>query len=201
MALVSAQAFQRLAEVFIDRIAVEVKEAAYHSDHWPTQLGDLVACATNLAFAIELYLKALLTHLELPVPQHHDLRALYDAIPESVGREIELNYLACLQPHVRSRRSLSITLAKGPQGEPTWDDRTKTSPALPDLLQRSRNLFQSWRYISEFTQPQDSPYQFHKFEYVPLLCAARAMNAIINELLGGAGSVPLEGRGSRSHDP
>ncbi len=71
---------------------------------------------------------------------------------------------------------MSITIAKGPLKEPPWDDYTKVSPALPDVLARSKDLFKSWRYIFEFTQPEDSPYQFHQFEYGLLWCAAEAIH-------------------------
>ena len=55
------------------------------SNEW----GDLVACVTNLGFAIELYLKALLTHLGLPVLETHDLHDLYNATPQPVRVLIE----------------------------------------------------------------------------------------------------------------
>ena len=80
-ALVCGEAFQRLATEFIPRIGL-IKETSAQA--MSNELGDLVACATNLGFAIELYLKALLTQLNLPVPQVHDLRALYDTIPQPV---------------------------------------------------------------------------------------------------------------------
>jgi len=71
-ALVCGEAFQRLAAGFIPRIGV-IKETSAQA--MSNELGDLVACATNLGFAIELYLKALLTQLDLPVPKSHNLLA------------------------------------------------------------------------------------------------------------------------------
>jgi len=56
-ALVCGEAFQRLAEKLIPAIWT-VREGSYHV--MPDEMGDLVACATNLAFAVELYLKGLL---------------------------------------------------------------------------------------------------------------------------------------------
>jgi hypothetical protein len=49
------------------------------------------------------------------------------------------------------------------------------SPALSDLLERSKDLFQSWRYVFEFSQPEGSSYQFHEFEYGMLRCAAEVL--------------------------
>ena len=139
-ALVCGEAFQRLAEEFIPRIGA-IKEKS--SQVMSNELGDLVACATNLGFAIELYLKALLTQLDLPVPQVHDLRTLYDGIPQPVRAIIESVYDTALPDEVRQLRGReSFTLAKGPLEEPLRDDYTKVSLALPDLLARSRDLFQ-----------------------------------------------------------
>jgi len=172
IALVCGEAFQRLAAEFIPRIGAIEEEPAQAMSN---ELGDLVACATNLGFAVELYLKALLMQLDLPVPQVHDLRALYDAIPQPVRVIIEDVYEAKWPDQARQLRGrVSFTLARGPLEEPQWDDY-KVSPALPDLLARSRDIFQSWRYVFEFSQPEHNPYQFHQFEYGLLWCAAEAI--------------------------
>lgn len=183
-ALVCGEAFQRLAEEFISRIG-SIKENS--SKDMSNELGDLVACATNIGFAIELYLKALLILMDLKVPQRHDLRALYDRIPQPVRAIIENVYDSALSDEMRQLCSrASITLAKGPLKEPRWDDY-KLSLALPDLLTRSKDIFTSWRYIFEFTEPEDSPYQFHQFEYGPLRCAAEAIRVEITIRLQGTG--------------
>jgi hypothetical protein len=108
-ALVCAEAFQKLAEELIPRIWT-VKEGSYHVT--PTQMGDVVACATNLAFAVELYLKGLLTQLDSPVPRTHDLRVLYDALPQPVRTLIESIYDVALPDEMsRLDRRAIFTLA------------------------------------------------------------------------------------------
>jgi hypothetical protein len=189
-ALVCDEAFQRLAKEFIPRIGAIKEECLQDMSN---ELGDLVACATNLGFAIELYLKALLIWLDLPVPQGregHNLRVLYDQIPQPVRSIIEDVY-DTMWPEQASQLCgrVSITLAKGSLKEPRWDDY-KISPALPDLLARARNLFPSWRYIFEFTQHEDSPYQFHQFEYGLLWCAAEAIRIEITVRLRETGEAP-----------
>jgi len=187
-ALVCGEAFQRLSGEFIPRIGA-IKEKS--SQAMSNELGDMVVCATNLGFAIELYLKALLTQLDLPVPQVHDLRTLYDAIPQPVRELIESVYDTALPDQVRQLYGrVSFTIAKGPIEEPPRDDYTKVSLALPDVLARSRDLFQSWRYIFEFIQPEDSPYQIHQFEYGLLWCAAEAIRVEITVRLGGTREAP-----------
>jgi len=186
-ALACGEAFQKLAREFIPRISlIGVKPAKT----FPYELGDLVACATNLGFAIELYIKALLTHLGLPVPQVHNLRHLYDSIPQPVREVIEGTYDAALLDQIRQLYGrVSITLAKGPLEEPTWTQYDEVPLTLPDLLARSRDLFQSWRYIFEFSQPEDGSYQFHQFEYGLLWCAAEAIRIEITVRLGGTEEV------------
>ncbi len=186
-ALVCGEAFQRLAAEFIPRIGA-IKEASAQA--MSNELGDLVACATNLGFAIELYLKALLMHLDLPVPQVHDLHDLYDRIPQPVRALIEGTYDTKLPDQAcQLRGRVSITLARGPLEEPRWDDY-KVSPALPDLLARSKDLFGSWRYVFEFSQPEHTSYQFHQFEYGLLWCVAETIRVEVTVRLSGMEEAP-----------
>lgn len=193
-AVVCGEAFQGLAGELIPRIGAIKEEAAQAISN---DLGGLVACAVNLGFAVELYLKALLTQLDLPVPQVHDLRTLYDAIPQPVRALIEDVYDTAWPDQVRRLGGrASITLAKGPLEKPLWDDYTKVPLALPDLLTRSRDLFESWRYVFEFSHPENSPYEFHQFEYGLLWCAAEAIRVEVRVRLGEPEGAPA----SDSHD-
>lgn len=183
-ALACAEAFQRLAEEFIPRITAIEERSVQAMSH---EIADVVASATNLAFALELYMKALLTQLDMPVPQVHDLRLLYDAIPQPVRTLIESTYDIALPRDLRQLHGHGIfTLAVGPLEPPRWDDR-KVSLALPDVLARSKDLFQSWRYVFETSVPEGGSYQFRCFEYGPLRCAAEVMRVEVTVRLGGAG--------------
>jgi hypothetical protein len=187
-ALVCGEAFQRLAAEFIPKIGV-IKETSAQA--MSDELGELVACATNLGFAIELYLKALLTQLGLQTLQTHDLRTLYDKIPQPVRTLIESTYDTGLVYHKwQPSDRVSITLAKGPLEEPRWHDRTKVSCALPELLLRPRDMFQSWRYVFEYSHPEDSPYQFHRLEYGFLWCAAETIRVEVTVRLRRTGDTP-----------
>jgi prevent-host-death family protein len=191
VALMSGEAFQRSAERLIPRIW-ELKEgpsAIKMSD----ELGDLVVCATNLSFALELYLKALLTQLDVPVAQNHDLRALYDGLPQSVRALIEDVYNKALLDEVRRMDGhTSVMLAWGPPEKPRFED-SKVWPILPDLLARSKDLFQSWRYAFEFSPPDGSAHQFHRFEYCFLRCVAEVMRVEVSMRLAEAGLIsPLD---------
>lgn len=189
-ALACGEAFQSAAERLIPRIrAVREDSSAIMSE----ELGDLVACAANLAFALELYLKALLAQLDLPVPATHNLRALFDGLPQPIRLLIERIYLEALPNDIRALGGrTTFVLASGPLGmpRPQFED-SERSPALPDLLARSKDLFQSWRYVCEFSQPDCSPYQFRQFEYGYLRCAAEAMRVEVTVRLAEAGVIPL----------
>lgn len=143
--LVCAEAFQRLAEPFLSKITA-IKEGTQEPSRG---LGDLVASAANLSFALELYIKTLLDQLQLSVPQDHHLRHLYDALPEDVKAEVEKGYGSAWRARWYGKRA-AFTIAKGPQAEPNWSDYRDESKHLAALLERSAKVFKEFRYIYEF---------------------------------------------------
>jgi len=183
--LACAEAFQRLAEPFISRISGDVREGRH--DHPGSDFGDLIACAVNLAFALELYMKTLLGVFAVPVPPSHDLRKLHDALPEGLRAELSRAYAAFSSKWVG--RHASVTIAKGPSDTPSWNDFRQAGKDLPSVLARSSDLFQSWRYIWEFTVPENGQYQLHQFEYGLLLSACKAAKAVTNKYIARG---PLE---------
>lgn len=183
VALRCAEAFQRSAEKCIPSIP-EMERGSLPPSSVPGRLGDLVVCATNLSFAIELYLKALLVQLNCSFKPCHDLHYLYSQMPGRVRATMESVYDAFGRKQLLAGALRSITLAKGAPDEPSWDDYTKTSRGLPDLLKRSKDLFQSWRYIFEFSPLPDAAHEFFVFEYDLLWCAAETMRAETTIRLG-----------------
>ncbi len=178
-ALACAEAFQRVVEPLLPSIAQDV-EGSVGFPAAPRNIGDLVVAAANLAFAVEVYIKALLAELQINVPQTHDLGKLYAAIPQSLRNEIERSYDANWREHWYGKRA-SITIAKGPLEPPEWNDYRSQPKNLGAVLDRSGDVFSSWRYIYEFTEPVQSNYQFHHFEYGLLLSACHAIRAAISE--------------------
>jgi len=124
----------------------------------------------------------------LKVPQVHDLHNLYNKIPQSIRKLIESAYEKAWPDQVRQLHGrVAVTFAKGPPEKPRWKNYNKEQLLLPNLLARSKDLFQSWRYIFEFHPPKHSSYQFHQFEYGLLQCAAEVIKAEIKVRLGEAG--------------
>jgi len=189
-ALACAEAFQRVAEPLLPGIGQDV-EGNVQFPHAPRNIGDLVVAAANLAFAVELYVKALLAELQINVPQTHDLGKLYATIPQSLRNEIEKSYDTNWREHWYGKRA-SITIAKGPAEQPEWNDYRNQPKNLGAVLARSGDVFSSWRYIYEFTEPDRAGYQFHRFEYACLLCACPAIrSAIKGRLHNSAGEAEL----------
>ncbi len=173
--LACAEAFQRLSEPVIYSLAGGLEEGRQGPS---AAFGDLVVSAANLAFALELYLKTLLAQRDLPVPQHHNLRQLYDAVPLPAKERIQERYETTWRSEWNGKRA-SIVIAKGPPDPPIWDDYRQKPKDLAHLLERARDCFQSWRYIWEYTKPPDTHYQTHEFEYGLLLTACVAVRAAI----------------------
>ena len=83
----------------------------------------------------------------------------------------------------------AFVLTWGPLERPHFED-SKTWLTLPDVLARSKDLFQSWRYAFEFSPPDGSSYQFRQFEYCFLRCAAEVMRVEVRVRLSQAGAIP-----------
>jgi hypothetical protein len=111
-----AESFQRTAELSIDGIYPRLPEGS--SETPPPGLGELVCCATNLGFSLELYLKAIHVRLSDSYPQGHNLSKLYAALPPKVKQSIELIYDESVKS-MATEVHAPIMVAKGPQARPT----------------------------------------------------------------------------------
>ena len=145
-----------------------------------------MSCATNLAFALEIYIKTLFAQLELQIPRGHDLGKLYEGLPPAVKSKIEETY-DTLRRSLPAGTESAFTIAKGPRKTPEWESHR--SKGLGELLTKSGPLFSEWRYIFEFKPSPDNDYEFHQFEYRLLLLACEALKAAIQ---AGTEEVPRD---------
>jgi HEPN domain-containing protein len=167
-----ADSFQKMGELFIDGIYQRFPEGTSWKP--PSGLGELVCCVTNLSFSLELYLKALHAKLGEAYLQEHDLSKLYMSLPSEVRQAIERNYgeyVKSIPPGVHA----SITVAKGPEASPKWRNYSKEPKDLASVLNRSRDIFRSWRYIFEVRLQSEGSYEIHEFEYLLLHLACKAL--------------------------
>src|SRR5438445_12435562 len=111
-----AEAFLRLAEPVVIRIGKDVPESTTQSRPFLTSMGDVAAAATNLAFAIELYIKAILIASKIDVPtgrEGHNLGTLYALMPDYFKTVIERSYAETRNKDWNGRYP-SITVAMRP---------------------------------------------------------------------------------------
>jgi hypothetical protein len=80
-AIACAEAFLRLAEPVVIRIGKDVPESTPQSRPFSPSMADVAAAATNLAFAIELYIKAILIASKIDA-HGHNLGKLHAAMPQ-----------------------------------------------------------------------------------------------------------------------
>lgn len=179
-ALPCAESFQRLGEQFIDNIGNIPEES---TQNFNIDISNVASSATNLALALEIYLKTLLSQLGKHIPKIHDLWKLYTALPQKIKKEIEDKYDKALHSLPKNKPD-SITIAKGPHNTPEWE-RNKL-PGIAELLKRSADVFLSWRYIFVY-EPKENGYEPHQFEYRLLVLACKAIKAcILNHDKGNA---------------
>jgi hypothetical protein len=182
MAVACADSFKRAASAYI--IAGTVRTELPEGLPAPSdeRFGDLAVCASNLAFAIEIYLKTLRTQLGLPVREKgigHDLASLYDGLPAHIRKDIEERYERGRTTPTPTYASVTLSFSRTPV-PPVWPDSAAQSMQLPDVLRRSKDLFVTWRYVFEVTEPDEpNSHRLHTFEYLLLLFACEAISAVI----------------------
>ena len=121
IALVCADSFLKTAQSFIDikRIHQELPEGPVGT--FGPAFGDLAVCATNLAFALEIYLKCLRAQLGLPQARGHDLWELYSDLPSHIKSEIESRYERGRTNPSPAYASISFALTRRPD-KLIWQD-------------------------------------------------------------------------------
>jgi hypothetical protein len=184
IALACADSFLRTAQSFIEseRIRKALPEGLFGIAEHGHVFGDLAVCATNLAFAIEIYLKCLRAQVGLPARSQgsgHDLWKLYEDLPVHTKKEIEERYeRGRTHPHP-AYASITFALSRSPK-PPVWSDLADELMNLAEVLKRSKDVFVSWRYVFEVNDSYGKTgHQQHTFEYLLLLLACVAINAVI----------------------
>lgn len=162
-----------LARPLLDRMATGLNEgprAAIDS-------GTVFSTATNVALALELYLKAIRIGLKLSVQDTHNLWALYKSLPVDVKATLEGAYdekLAAKAP--TEIFELEICIQRG--GEPSdsfeFPRHEQRSNDLPNLMKRSASMFVAWRYVYE-SVPPNQKYVFFSFEHSRLRAACEVL--------------------------
>ena len=170
IAALAGDAFLSLAQIFLQSLSTNSDGAAMDAME---DIGGLLASATNLSLAIEIYLKAVLFHYRISVPHTHDLPELYKLIPTAVQEQIS-NAYAVLQEdknEVKEVKELVLQLARSPLF-PDDDPVLPQNNTILEMLSRNKNAFMTWRYaFSELTGKFNTSLRY-EFLYLELIAKA-----------------------------
>jgi hypothetical protein len=153
LALFAANAHFALAGTFFASLPQDVNAQAA-SLQSKKQLGKLIAATTNLAFAMELFLKGLSIKMTGKAQSGHDLEKLFLALPAVARNSIEARYQTRLKrdrdkefPGIEVRFSPATMIpAKGKRLDARQRD-------VLSLLTAEKNAFEMWRYLHEQVPP------------------------------------------------
>ena len=182
-ALVAADAFYTHSRSFIPEIGPDINVAHQKAAQ---NLGGLIASATMLALAVELYLKAIRIVTGLSVSETHDLWSLYKSLPQNLKISIEALFGALLPRDTSKTAELEVAVwvGKAPSHSPDgWDEKSPHSKdvSVKAVLRRSSNAFITWRYLHEGGVP--GQYMVYRYEFIRLELIAQSLRKHIVELI------------------
>lgn len=165
--------YYALALPLLDRLAAGLHEGP----HAAVDSGTVFSTATNLALALELYLKAIRIGLKLSLPDTHNLWALYKSLPVAAKVSLEAAYdekMAAKAPTEIFELQICIQRGGKPSDSFEFPKREQRSNSLPNLMKRSASMFVAWRYVYE-SVPPNQKFAFFSFEHSRLRAACEAL--------------------------
>ncbi len=165
MVLRSADAFRAFSRPFCERVASLGRKEAIEEGR--RSMGEMIASASNLAFAVELYMKALrIVHGQGP-RWTHNLAKLYSEFPKELQESIEAAYAAAPKPNVLEHvidLGISITHKDASEEDRIPKPLGPNDQSVRAVLERSSDAFEVWRYLYDQGEPgkvKRLPYEFH----------------------------------------
>jgi hypothetical protein len=178
MMLLSADAFRACASPFRENLLPHKKGAVLtKAQH---DRGGAVASAVNLAFSIELYLKALRAIHGRPMRRGHDLDGLYMDLPGKLRTSIEAQYKMVAKNTSRDQVlsfGFSISHKSATLAERLAKPKGPTDHSVEAVLKRSRRLFEMWRYLYEQGEPGAIVRTSYEFYFLGVLAEILHDNA------------------------
>jgi hypothetical protein len=177
-AVTSARVFRQTALAVLERAPEGTGDGSRRASS--ESLGSVVCAATNLALALELYLKA--AHIQARTNfsrRTHYLDGIYLALPDADRRDLAVKYDDLLS-QVRDEQIQFIDLARGPVTPPPWEGRIQLRDGLEPMLGRCRDAFVSWRYVFEIELADVSSHQMIRFEHSLMNTACEAIERHLN---------------------
>lgn len=174
LAIVSADSFFTNAVTFIDEIAYSKTNAHEKAIQ---RIGDLIASATSLTLALELYLKAMLIAFRIEVPRTHNLDDIFKKVPVDVRQLIQSKYDRYLATSPWPVAELQLQTADKAVPWPSEDASSLSEKTLSDLnslFKRTGNDFSTWRYLYEAVSGEVREI---RYEFARLVAASKAIRA------------------------
>ena len=177
LAMLTADAFARNSKLFTDSLPKDMHQSANVAAQ---NLGGLFASATNLALAVELYLKSLMILLRMDIPNTHELWAIFKRLPPKLRSEIEIEFDSSFDSVPGQPVGLLLDVWAG--GEPKALLPEILTPAkgkydIKSVLKRGNNAFVTWRYIYEMGE--EGRHVFIEYEYGRLGVLCEILHRII----------------------
>lgn len=158
LAINAAKSFFSLAGTFFQAIPAEpVAKMAYLKEH----KGMLIAATTNLAFSVELFLKAVAIKTRGRAKDGHKLIDRFKDLPADVQASIERCYRYRIQHDAHQKFDVIEFGVSPADREPAEAERTArrlnhaAGVDVCSLLEAENDAFQIWRYFHEQAQNND----------------------------------------------
>jgi hypothetical protein len=166
LAILAADSFYKNAQQFISQGPSNTDGFCNYAVR---NAGELIASATTLALAIELYIKGTMLRLNVPAPKTHNLPELFSALPMEIREQVIVMYEQ-LTSQIVIEKASSVTLGAIRSGA----SLQKFEPAaltndLMSVLNGSSDAFVTWRYFFEFADPErgrELTYEFEKLSAI-----------------------------------
>jgi hypothetical protein len=183
LAFTSANAFLEHAKPFYE----DVKRSKKPYEMTLKKVGNLASSATNLTFAVELYLKSYRIIVGESYISNHNLFQQFEKLPDKHKNEIRKRYFNLLvATNDNALQDLNL-LIKSEQKQITKQEYSKgdnESKTIDEVLRRSSGKFTIWRYIFD-SHEKGKKFTKVKIEYGHLLLICKVFKSLINEMAKG----------------
>lgn len=186
LAVVAAIAYHASAHPFIQYLSGLSKEEGERQAL--AQLGKVIVTATNLAFAVELYLKVLcLLEKERPPEggSSHNLMKHYSMISSSKSlATVEAIYAGLLKERKTPKGKLVVNLPRTGDSTPApRSPETTYDASFRAVLEDSKDVFKHWRYLYNRSLPNEIRRLTFHFDCLNLI--AEALDTHLTTVFGG----------------
>ena len=173
LAVLCGDAFRVCSEPFVTHAAYDFSLAGQRA---AANIGAMVASATNLVLAIEVYLKALLWYHGVSAPKTHELPKLFGDLPPDVRRTVGSVYERLRKSEAAETAAtaeFAVHIANPSEGKPNFARSAQRGFDIQAVLQRNASAFVIWRYL--FTHPTTTAAEPLIYEFLRLGFIATAI--------------------------